>query len=159
TACQANSVVLPDGRFLLGCGPGYLFDPTSGQVQPLEATAERQRLGTRLADGRLLYTDATGNAPLVFVPAGYVPGEQLPWVTTGGGALNDLIQARYGGSTSQALTPLPDGRTLVLATRPNETNHPLQLGLALVFDPALVTFTQVTSPTGRFANTATLLQD
>jgi hypothetical protein len=35
----------------------------------------------------------------------------------------------------------------------------LQLGLALVFGPELLTFTEVASPADRHANSATMLQD
>jgi hypothetical protein len=156
--CQGHTVGLHDGRFLLGCGPGYVFDPASGQVLPVTDNADWKRLGKRLPDGKLLFTDTVGSDPLVFDPAGYVPGEQLPWSCCA--KFNDLIWDKFGiGTNAETLTQLPDGRILVFALRPDDTNHPLQLGLALVFDPELLTFTEVASPTGRHANSATMMHD
>jgi hypothetical protein len=51
---------------------------------------------------------------------------------------------------------MPDGRILVFARNP-DSQHPLLRGFAAIFDPRLVTFTEVASPAGRFAPTATLL--
>jgi hypothetical protein len=156
--CQGSTIQLPDGRILLGCGGGYVFDPASGEFGAVTDLDALRQLGTRLPDGRILFSDAVGNEPLVFDPTTFVPGEQLPWSSSA--TFVHVVWDRFGiGSNVQTLTPLPDGRILVFARRPDETNHPLQRGLAAIFDPHLVTFTEVASPAGRFANSATMLQD
>jgi hypothetical protein len=157
TGCQGDTVMLADGRLLLGCGPGYIFDPTSGQVDTVTNRDELQSIGTRLQDGRLLFTDAVGSNPMVLHPE-FNGAEAFPW--TAMARFNEILWDRYGvGTNVETITPLPDGRILVFASRPDDANHPLHLGFAAVFDPKLVTFTEVVSPAGRYANTATMLQD
>ena len=160
TDCQSGTVLLPDGRVLLACGPGYVVDPSTGQVEPLSDLAARQQLGRQLPDGRLLFTDRVGSTPQLFDQTGFVPGEQLPWRNYSTASFGSLFGERMGnGNSIQTITLMPDGRSLIGAARPRESNHPLRLGLTAVFDPGLVTFTEVSSPTGRYGNTATMLQD
>ena len=151
---------IPSARFRrtagkLGPGPGrsrvdWLWArprlrPSNGSV----ASASMDWLGevgTRLPDGRMLFTDHVGSDPLVLHPE-FDPAESLPWSAML--RFNDVLWDRYGvGTNVQTITPLPDGRSLVFASRPDETNHPLRLGFASVFDPNLVTFTEVASPAG-----------
>ena len=155
-SCQGNSVLLPDGRVLIGCGPGLTFDPTTDQVTST-GMASLDELGTRLADGRMLFMDAIGSNPLVRHPE-FNPAEPFAWAAMTG--FNEVLWDRYGvGTNVDTITPLPDGRSLIVAHRDDENTHPLRVGLAAVFDPNLTTFTEVTSPAGRIANTATMLQD
>jgi Galactose oxidase, central domain len=154
--CQGDSVLLPDGRVLIGCGQGLVFDPATDWVAPADPTWLGD-VGTRLPDGRILFTDTLGSHPLVLHPE-FDPAEAFPWSAMAG--FNEVLGDRSGiGASVQTITPLHDGRSLVFASQRDDTTHPLRHGLALVFDPNLVTFTEVASPTGRFANTATMLQD
>ena len=156
--CQGDTVLLSDGRVLIGCTRGNIFDPASGQVTAEMNLDTLRQFGKELPNGQILFTDTVGSEPLLFDPANFNPGEPLPWSAVA--TFNNVLWDRYGiGNNVQTITPLPDGRSLVFASRPDENNHPLETGFAAVFDPNLVTFTEVASPAGRYANTATMLQD
>jgi hypothetical protein len=149
--CQGEPIVLEDGRILFGCAAGNVFDPATNTVDAAPDRAWLRSIGTLLPDGRLLITDAAGNGPVV-VDATVNAGEMSWWT------VETLLDQRVGGASVQSVTALPDGRLLVFARRLGDV-HPLDLAYAGVFDPRLATFTEVRSPAGRYASTATLLPD
>jgi large repetitive protein len=148
TPCSGEPVMLTDGRVLFGCGFGIVFDPATNQVTAEADSGWLNSLRTRLPDGRILVTGAVGSSPLVAEALGDA------WWT-----LETLLeQTGHPAAALQTTTPLPDGRTLVFGRLFNEQD-PLKAGFAAVFDPRLATFTEVLSPAGRFAPTATMLLD
>jgi hypothetical protein len=150
SGCAGRPVLLSDGRVLLGCNGGSLFDPREGSVVAGDAEALAQ-FGTTLADGRVLFGDGIG-LPLILDPD--EPMDGLPWMD-----VEMLLRERLGGDLNiQASTALPDGRMLVFA-RGFDEDHQRTRGFAAVFDPRLATFTEVASPASRYAPTATLLHD
>ena len=151
SVCGGWPVLLSDGRVLLGCDRGNLFDPGEGSVAAGDSETLGQ-FGTTLADGRILFSDGIGSLPLIFDPDEPVDG--LPWV-----GFDMLLRERLGGDLNiQASTALPDGRMLVFA-RGFDEDHQRTRGFAAVFDPRLATFTEVAAPASRYAPTATLLND
>jgi hypothetical protein len=152
SGCQGHPILLPDGRVLLGCDRGRVFDPLQGQVIALPDAEAVRRLGTTLADGRIVLSGGAGNLPLLFDPDEGPDG--LPWVD-----VEALVRERFGGAFNvMSTTELPDRRILVLA-RGFDEEQQIPNGLATVFDPSLATFTEVAGPASRYAATATLLQD
>jgi hypothetical protein len=152
SGCQGHPILLPDGRVLLGCDRGRVFDPVQGQLTALPDGDAVRRLGTTLADGRIVLSGGAGNMPLLFDPDEGPDG--LPWVD-----VEALVRERYGGAFNvMSTTELPDRRILVLA-RGFDEEQQVPSGLATVFDPSLATFIEVASPASRYAATATLLQD
>ena len=150
SGCVGATVMLPDGRVLLGCERGPIFDPSTGQLVGVANARVVRNAGTTLPDGRIVLSDALGNVPLVFDP------RQAPdnpdWLN-----LDVLLRETVeGGLSIQTTTALPDGRILVFARNPYD-RHPMERGFAAIFDPRLGTFTEVASPAGRHASTATLL--
>ena len=152
SGCAGNGVMLPDGRVLLGCERGPIFDPAIGRLVGVANPRVLRQAGTTLADGRIVLSDALGNEPLVFDPG--QPPDNPAWAN-----LDVLLRETVeGGLSIQTTTVLPDGRILVFARNPYD-RHPLLRGFAAIFDPSDATFTEVASPAGRFAATATLLPD
>ena len=152
SGCAGNAIMLPDGRVLVGCDRGPVFDPAIGRVVAMIDDDSLSKAGTTLTDGRIVLSDRMGGMPLLFDP------DQEP-DTPVWSNLETLLREKVDGALSiQTTTLLPDGRMLVFARR-SGPDRPLERGLTTVFDPRLPTFTNVASPAGRFAPTATLLQD
>ena len=136
---------------LLGCERGPIFDPTTGRLVGVANAGVLRQAGRRWLTG-----GSSSATPWATCPSSSTP-DSRPTLPSGRTLMCSFGRPSMADSPSRRRRPCP---TVHPRLRPNPYDrHPLQRGLAAIFDPRLGTFIEVASPAGRHLSTATLLPD